>query len=62
MDDLTINIDELILDGAVPPDQEAIAAAIRQRAGENLDPQIVADVSRAVARSLSPVSPAGEGS
>jgi hypothetical protein len=60
MDDLTIHIDELVLDGSGPVDEDAVAAAIGGRAGETVDDPIVSEASRAVARSLSSVrSPLG---
>lgn len=57
MDDLTIYIDELLIDGSVSPDHDGLAIAIRERSGGTLDSPTASAVSRAVARSLSPISP-----
>ena len=56
MDDLTIEIDELIL-GATPPAEEAVSAAMRERVGERLGARVVAESSRAIVRSLSELFP-----
>jgi len=45
-DDLTIHIEELIVDGSV--DEATVAAALGDRAGGVLDAATLAEVSRAV--------------
>ena len=58
MDDVTIHIDELVVDGSAPLHQNAIAIAIAERTHLSLDPGVVADLTRAVTRALSSIAPA----
>ena len=59
MDDVTIHIDELVLDGPAPPDLTALGAALRGQVGLDEAPQVAEAVRGAVARAL-PLAGAAE--
>ena len=47
MDDVTVQIDELVL-GASSLDEITVAAAIREQAGESVDARVVYECSHAI--------------
>ena len=52
MDDLSIDIESLVLDRGTERVGDAVAAAIRAQTGEALDVGVLAEVSRAVIESV----------
>jgi hypothetical protein len=48
MDDVTIHIDELVLDGAQSPDIAGLAAALGDRIGVRLAAPVAAQIGRAL--------------
>ncbi|MGH4024799.1 MAG: hypothetical protein ACRDRV_09460 [Pseudonocardiaceae bacterium] len=52
MDDMTIDIDTLVLRGGLPADETSLAAMIGTQTGADLDAHTLAQVSRAVAESI----------
>ncbi len=52
MDDVTVHIDELVLDGSTPPDSTALAAALQAYMGSRVAPDLVEAAARAVTGSV----------
>jgi hypothetical protein len=52
MDDVTIHIDELVLDGSTPPDPAALDAVLRAQMGSAVPHDLVDTATRAVTASV----------
>ncbi|GAB3307691.1 hypothetical protein GCM10027451_15940 [Geodermatophilus aquaeductus] len=52
MDDVTIHIDDLVLDGPTPPDAMALTAALRGQMGSGVEPDLVEAAASAVTGSV----------
>lgn len=61
MDDLTVHIDSLVIDGRMPLDGDALAESIRAHTGDLLAPEVLSQVSHALAASLAELRQPGQG-
>ena len=52
MDDVTIHIDELIVDGSSLLDSRALAEALHERAGGGLHPSLVHELNQELASAI----------